>query len=176
MSALNIMLSELLDVLKNPSGIKYEIHLVDDDEINAFTVGGHIIVTTEIIKKANSESALAFIIGHEIGHNEKGHLEKTIKKLKVANGFIDGSGDIGLVLQQLITPAFNQPIELEADYYGVDICYAAGYDPRKGLNFWKELSKDEYKTIEESFLRSHPYSEDRAKCLEEYLNTNYKLD
>jgi predicted Zn-dependent protease len=176
LSALNIMLKELTSAIKDPTGINYEIHLIDDDKVNAYTVGGHIIITTEIIKKANSESTVAFIIGHEIGHNEKGHLEKTIKKIKVANDFFDGSGDIGIILQNMITPAFNQPIEVEADYYGVDLCYAAGYDPRKGIDFWEKLSKEEHKNLEGSFLRSHPYSADRANCMRSYLKTNYSLN
>ena len=175
LSSLNIMLKELLSVRKNPSGIKYEIHLIEDDNVNAYTVGGHIIISTGIIEEANSESALAFIIGHEIGHNEKGHLEQTIKKIKVANAFIDGSGDIGVMLQNLVTPAFNQPKEVEADYYGADVCYASGYDPRKGIEFWEKLSEKENENMIESFLRSHPYSKSRANCLKQYLKSNYDL-
>jgi len=165
-----------LAVRKSPSQINYKIHLIEDEMVNAFTVGGHIIITTGIINKANSESAIAYIIGHEIGHNEKGHLEKIIKKLKVANSFVDGSGDIGILLQQLVTPAFNQPNEVESDYYGADLCYAIGYDPRKGINFWEEMSKNEHENIVESFLRSHPYSHSRAVCLRKYLSTNYNLN
>ena len=175
LSSLEIMLKELLYVRNEPSDIKYRIHLIESDDVNAFTVGGHIIVTTGIVKEANSESAMAFIIGHEIGHNENGDLAKTIKKIKVANSFIDGSGNIGIMLQQLITPAFNQPLEVKADYYGADVCYAAGYDPRKGISFWGKLSKKENENLIESFIRSHPYSKNRANCLKEYLKTNYDL-
>jgi len=173
--ALKKMLSELLYTRKSPSAIIYKIHLIEDELVNAFTVGGHIIITTGIIKKANSLSVMASIIGHEIGHNEKGHLKKTIKKLKVANGFVKGGGDIGIALQQIITPAFNQPNEVEADFYGTDLCYAAGYDPRKGIEFWEEMSKNENENVFESFLRSHPYSQSRANCLKQYIKTNYNL-
>ena len=175
LSSMNIMLKELLSVRKNPSGIHYRIHLIEDDAVNAYTIGGHIIVSTGIIKEADSESALAFIIGHEIGHNENGDLEKTIKKLKVANSFIEGGGNIGLMLQNLITPAFNQPNEVAADYYGTDVIYAAGYDPRKGVEFWEKLSEKENENFIESFMRSHPYSAGRAGCLKKYLDANYGL-
>ena len=175
LTALKKMLSELLYTRRNPSKITYKIHLIKDDIVNAYTVGGHIIISTGIIDKANSQSAMASIIGHEIGHNEKEHLEKTIKKLKVANGFVKGSGDIGITLQQILTPAFNQPNEVEADFYGTDLCYAAGYDPRKGITFWKKMSQNENQNVFQSFLRSHPYSSSRAECLKQYIKNNYNL-
>jgi len=170
------MLQQLLKVRKNKSGIHYQIHLIKDDMINAFTVGGHIIITTAIIEEAGSLSAVAAIIGHEIGHNEKEHLHKTIKKLKVAKEYVsEDAGKIALGLQHLLMPAFNQPNEIEADLYGVDLCYAAGFNPKAVTDFWSKMSKKEHKSQFESFLRSHPFSINRMKCINTYIKMNYKL-
>jgi len=175
-NALLVMLSDLLKTRRNPSGIRYKIHLIKNNEVNAYTLGGHIFVNTGIIDFANSESALAAIIGHEIGHNEKGHINLLLKKIKLGNSFMGGFGDIGLALQQTITPFFNQKNEVEVDAYGADLCQAAGYDSRKGMELWKKMAESEgKKNMIESFLRSHPYSNDRYDCLKKHIETNYKF-
>jgi len=175
-NALLVMLSDLLKTRRNPSGIRYKIHLIKNNEVNAYTLGGHIFVNTGIIDFANSESALAAIVGHEIGHNEKGHINLLLKKIKLGNSFMGGFGDIGLALQQTITPFFNQKNEVEVDAYGADLCQAAGYDSRKGMELWKKMAESEgKKNMIESFLRSHPYSNDRYDCLKKHIETNYKF-
>ena len=88
----------------------------------------------------------------------------------------EDAGRIGVFLQKLITPAFNQPNEIEADLYGVDLCYAAGFNPKASLILWKKLSKKEYSESElDAFLRTHPYSKHRLKCIKKYLKLNYHL-
>jgi predicted Zn-dependent protease len=177
--ALRVIMNELLSVRKNPSKIKYQLHLIDDKMINAFTVGGHIVITTGIVNFVNkSQSAIAAIIGHEIGHNEKGHLSKSIKKIKIAEDL--GSkevGQIASVLQRVLTPAFNQPKEIESDLYGVDLCYAAGFDPRLAVKTWVKMnnSHNEGDGALASFLRSHPYSKQRSSCIKKYIKLNYNL-
>ncbi len=173
-TALQTMLTDLLKARRKVSGIRYKIHLIKNDEVNAFTVGGHVFVNTGIISFANSESALAAIVGHEIGHNEKGHINLLLTKIKMGNTFIGGFGDIGIALQQTLTPFFNQQNEVEVDAYGADLCQAAGYDARKGLALWKKMSESEgKKNMIESFLRSHPYSKDRYNCLKKHIENNY---
>jgi predicted Zn-dependent protease len=170
------LLKELLVNADLNSGINYKIHLIDDELVNAFTVGGHIFITTGIIDFANSRSAVAFVVGHEIGHNENGDLELLMKKLKIANSLVEGSGNIGVALQQILTPFYNQVNEIESDRFGANICYQSGYDPRKGVEMWRRMSEKEgSKNIVEGFARSHPYSIDRMNCLEKYINSNFDL-
>ncbi len=173
---LQVLLDELLVNANINSGIKYKIHLLDDDMINSFTVGGHIYITTGIISFAKSRSAIAFVIGHEIGHNENGDLEMVLKKIKIANSMVEGTGDIGLALQQMLTPFYNQKNEIEADRFGVNISYQSGYNPNKGVELWKKIAeKENSSSIVGSFSRSHPYSIDRMNCLDTYITKNFNL-
>lgn len=174
LDALTKMMNDLLSTRVEKTGMLYTMHLINDDMVNAFTLGGHVYMTTGIIKYADSESAIAAIIGHEIGHNEKGHITLLLKKMKLANALFDGAGNIGVSLQQMFFPFFNQLNEVEVDYFGIDMCYAAGYDPVKGVELWDKMAKDENKgNILESFARSHPYSQDRATCIRQYIQKNY---
>ena len=79
---LNGILTELLEVRKNPSKIKYLIYPLKDTVVNAFTFGGRIYITEAMLNKTKGRPALLYaIIGHEIGHSEKGHIRKTIQEM-----------------------------------------------------------------------------------------------
>jgi len=177
--ALDKIFSDLLRTREEPSDIHYQLHYVDDTMMNAFTVGGHVFITTGIVREAGSVSAVASILGHEIAHNECGHIKSIIRRMKVAK--IAGKskwGEWGLILQNFIFPSYNQPNEVEADLYGMDMCYAAGFDPREVIYFWEKLSRREYDEGDWAgrFVRSHPYSKARAVCLKKYLKNQYGLE
>lgn len=74
----------------------------------------------------------------------------------------------------MLTGAFNQKNELEADYYGIDLAYKLDKDVCATVNFWNEMSKteDPYNKLEDLF-RTHPFSNLRAKCLQNHIQTNF---
>ena len=52
--------------------------MVDAPEVNAFALpGGFVYVNLGLIQAAETESELAGVIGHEIGHVEEHHGAKT---------------------------------------------------------------------------------------------------
>ena len=175
--ALTKIMNALLACRSTSSGLKYTMHLIDKNEVNAFTCGGHIFVYTGLIKYLKTESELAFIIGHEIGHDEKGHIKLMIKQLNIARGVAGELGDYAIAIEKFMFPMFNQHNEIEVDFYGADLAYAAGYSPCKGIQVWNRMSKDEgnYNMLE-NFLRSHPYSSVRFNCLKNHIKTNYKTE
>lgn len=172
-------LNDLLAVRDQPSSIKYSIYALDDTAINAFTFGGHIYVTKAMYDRCkNNPSSLYAIVGHEIGHSEKGHTKKTIEEMIMANEiFGEKNGAAAFQIKKLLTSSFNQKNELEADYYGVDLVDQLGDDVCAAVQFWKEMSKTENKYNKvEDFLRTHPFSSLRAECLENHIRTNYHKD
>ena len=85
---LNTILDKLVDERVKPTGINYKIFLLDDTAtINAYTVGGKVFITMAMINKCKNDDQLYAIIGHEIGHNEKGHIKSVIKQLKASNKY-----------------------------------------------------------------------------------------
>lgn len=173
---LKTILSKLLSVRgKNASGLKYSIYLLkDDNTINAYTVGGKIFVTTGIINKCKSDDQLYAIVGHEIGHNEKGHIKSTIQELKASQKYLGDYAISFFNIRKSLTGAFNQKKELEADYYGLDLVYQLGYDPCAIKAFWDDMSQDESHSTYEDFFRTHPYSDVRSNCLSNHIKTNFK--
>src|SRR6187551_1174923 len=139
------VMNDLLAVRENPSHIQYSIYLLNDSAINAFTFGGHIYLTKAMYDKCKDNTDLLYsIIGHEIGHSEKGHIKKTIQEMMIAdNIFGEDRGIEAFQVLKLLTGAFNQKNELEADYYGTDLAYALNYDVCAAPLFWQEMSKKE---------------------------------
>ena len=173
---LNKVMNDLLAVRDNPSKIKYSIYLLNDSAINAFTFGGHIYLTKAMYDKCKDNTDLLYsIIGHEIGHSERGHIKKTIQEMMITdNIFGEDKGASAYQILKTLTGSFNQKNELEADYYGIDLAYKLDKNICATVQFWNEMSKteDSYNKLEDLF-RTHPFSKLRAKCLENHIETNF---
>ncbi len=158
------------------SEIGYNLHIIDSHNINAFTMlGGHIYLTTGLLSYVESLDELAFIMGHEIGHNEAYHLERKIKKIMITSTYFGATGideftKIAIDLNHKFSAPFDQIDEYEADKYGFEISKKAGYDVNKFADFFKRMEKNEKTSILQKLNATHPFSRDRRKCLESYNN------
>lgn len=153
----------------------YKIYMIESDEINAFTSGARIFITTGIYNFCENDSELATIIGHEISHNELGHIGMHMKRQKGAQIFGDLGGFVYAVGSILSTP-FGQIDEGHCDMFGMDLSKSAGYLPCKTIDLWERMAE---KSGEKSFMNlfsSHPYSGDRARCAKNHLKSNYNLN
>lgn len=173
---LDSILHNLLRKRQDPTGITYKIYLLQDSaNVNAYTVGGKIFVTHAMIDKCKNDDQLYAIIGHEIGHNEKGHIKNTIKQMKASKKFFGEWGDFFFAAKKLLTGSFNQKNELEADYFGLDLTWQLGYEVCAIQSFWDEMAKDEQRSSSLDFLRTHPYSDIRSSCIANHLQTNFDV-
>jgi beta-barrel assembly-enhancing protease len=172
------VLTDLLAARENPSGIRYSIHLIDDKQINAFTFGGYIYLTKAMYDKIKGSPDLLYsIIGHEIGHSEKGHIKQTIQELELSGKLFGDNGMTYFQLKKLLAGSFNQKNELEADYYGIDLTSSLDRNLCATVAFWKEMaeSENQYNRLED-FFRTHPFSGLRAQCLQDHIEGNFGTD
>lgn len=168
-------MNDLLSVREAPSAIRYAIYLLDDKQINAFTFGGRIYVTKGMYEKCKGSTALLYsIIGHEIGHSEKGHIKRTIQEMMLSNKLFGRNSNDFMFFKKLLAGSFNQKNELEADYYGTDLTYRLNQDVCSAVAFWKEMAGQEnsYSKLED-FFRTHPFSGLRANCLQAHIQNNF---
>ncbi|WP_165871546.1 M48 family metallopeptidase [Flaviaesturariibacter flavus] len=172
---LNAMLNELLRQRTKPSGIKYAVYAVEDTMVNAFTFGGRIYVTRGMLNQCKGNDALLYaIIGHEVGHNEVGHIRATIQDMRLTEKLFGEGGGTFMQLKQLLAASFNQKNELEADYYGINLTHHMGLDLCTVVSFWRRMAGNEnpYSRVED-FLRTHPFSAARAQCLADHIQNNF---
>lgn len=169
---LQSILSLLTAQIPKPKGFNYQIFLLESDELNAFTAGAKIFVTTKMYAFCQTNDELACVIGHEINHNELGHIKEHLQKEQMITA-------VGAALAQIITISFGQKKETHCDMTGIDLAIAAGYNGCVNIKLWKRMQKvseeGEYNALENLF-RSHPYSEKRAKCSHDHILNNYGFD
>lgn len=113
-----------------------------DSVLNAYADGEKIIVTLPMLDFITDDDVLAAVIGHELAHNNLGHIAaaKRNSAIGLGAGFLLGTAISGgqvppsdLVVQtgQLGQMAFSKEFELEADYIGAYYVARAGYDYHK---------------------------------------------
>ena len=161
---------------------KFNFFVVQDNSINAFAMPGGVIgVHTGLILATNSESELASVLGHEIGHVTQRHMARMLAKQKtdtfkniagialallvaranpeLANGALATASAAG-VQRQL---DYTREHEREADRVGLSILDSAGFDVRAMPAFFTTLQRGTRFTegAAPSFLRTHPLNAER---------------
>lgn len=161
---------------------KFTFFVVRDSTINAFAMPGGVIgVHTGLILGANSESELASVLGHEIGHVTQHHLARMLASQK--NDTFKNIAGIALALlvarsnPQLASGAlttvsaagvqsqldYTREHEREADRIGLQILDSGGFDVRAMPNFFTTLQRGSRfsEGSAPSFLRTHPLTSER---------------
>ncbi|PKI65786.1 uncharacterized protein LOC116203747 [Punica granatum] len=153
-------------------GLNWEVLVVNDPLVNAFCLpGGKIVVFTGLFKHFRTDTEIATIIGHEVGHAVARHVaEQITKNLWFAV--------MQLILYQFITPdlanmmsalflrlPFSRRMEMEADYIGLLLMASAGYDPRIAPTVYEKLGKIGGESSLQNYLSTHPSGKKRAELL-----------
>jgi len=110
--------------------IPYEGAVVRDDAVNAFAVaGGHVYVTTGMLRFVETEAELVSVIGHEIGHVDLRHCVERLQIGQAARRVAPGVDVLAQIGYELMRRGFSEEQELAADADGVRLAAIAGYDP-----------------------------------------------
>lgn len=167
------ILNKLTSKLPSSSAYRYNIHYVNEDQINAYTVGGQIFVYEGMINFCRNDDELAAIIAHEIAHNELGHINAMLVKEKTANEIVgDEAGWLTAQLYMGLTVAFNQKQETHCDLYGIDLAFKAGYNACDVIDVWKRMEDDDFQ-LGDNLVRSHPYSSQRSACCANHIEMHH---
>jgi predicted Zn-dependent protease len=169
-----------------PQQFNWEVRVIRSSQVNAFCLpGGKVVVYTGILPVAKTESGLATVLGHEIGHALAHHgAERMAQQQMVAIGqqAVIGSmsdmdprnqravlGVLGTGSQLGILLPFSRKHESEADHIGLLLMAGAGYDPRQAIAFWGRMEKMAGDRKVSEFMSTHPSHERRAHDLEGWL-------
>lgn len=153
--------------------LNYKFKILKMKEVNAFAVpGGAIYVTSEMLNFLSSDSELAFVLGHEMGHQVARHSIKAFEKAMLIDYFIRNS-KIGAVKNNkqaleianiFLSMKYSQANEFEADRYGFKYATMTGYNPYASVAFFDKLKNKYEKEKTPAFLRifqTHPSTHDR---------------
>ena len=150
--------------------INYNYKVVQTDEVNAYAIaGGYMYVNTGILDFLDTEDEIAFVLAHEISHNEKKHCIKRIQYAALASSVDPSFGEIVQMAYNMYSLPFSKYDEYEADENGVMLMQKAGYNKSGAIAFFekleeleKEYGMDQRDAVND-FISSHPTAKDRRE-------------
>ncbi|GAA4024157.1 M48 family metalloprotease [Actimicrobium antarcticum] len=167
---------------RGEASFDYFFFVVRDPMLNAFALpGGFIAAHSALLLAAQSESELASVISHEIGHVAQRHIARMLGQQKqdmliplagvilavlAARANPDASaalvvGSEGVALQRQLN--FSRDAEREADRVGLQILRDAGFETAGMVAFFGRMqtASSGYSEGIPAYLRSHPLTTER---------------
>lgn len=157
------LLYELIEPLASAADIpknRLQIHIVNDDDFNAFVSGGEdVYVYTGLLRQIKNPSAFQAVIAHEMGHMLGGHtaqlsdrmsaeMKRTMLIQALGIGLMVAGGNptlgagvmagAGGVAQQSML-AFTRDEERIADNMGVDLMHRAKLDTNGFITVFEQM-------------------------------------
>jgi beta-barrel assembly-enhancing protease len=164
--------SFLTTIGKSPKN--YSIEVVESKDINAFaTLGRRIIVNTELIKILDSESGLALVLAHELGHLERKHLVKSLisqNSSALIKHFIFKDNRIVSAISYAGGLHYSRETEKDADMFGINLVNKLYCNVPGKLEFFEKMSKLENAGKLQEYFSTHPLSSSRL----DYLSAEIK--
>jgi predicted Zn-dependent protease len=161
-------------------GRPWDYAVFEGDAPNAFVLpGGHVGVTSGLLKIVDNDDQLAAVIGHEAGHVVAHHAAERQSQTLASNlvlgvlGAATGSPDATRALggagakYGFLLP-FSRKQELEADRLGVDFMQRAGYRPREAVVLWLHMQAQGGSNTPQ-FASTHPSDASRIAALQAYI-------
>jgi predicted Zn-dependent protease len=180
-SYINNLGQKLAQASRRPH-LQYSFKIVNTDSVNAFSLpGGYIYINRGLLDFVLSESELAGVMAHEVGHVVAYHsmndvarrywVDRGMYQLKKA-GMLDNQ-QMTDMLQRYGGPIllfadrkFSREEESDADLLGMYNAIRAGYDPQGLISALARLSKfTGNPTLVEGLLMNHPLPGERVTAL-----------
>ena len=158
--------------------VPYNIKIIKDSDINAFsTLGGYVYVNEGLLDFVQSDDELAGVIGHETGHVERRHMVQMRNKSTILNLLLGIAAifspfiyNFGNLIQAGAVAKMSREDELQADEYGLLLMSRAGYDPQAMLTMMEHLGalEGEHNDLVSKYFEDHPGSAARIAHLKGY--------
>ena len=171
-------IGQRLAAVSGRTEIAYSFKVLNHNEVNALACpGGFIYVFKGLIDFMPSDTELAGVLGHEVGHVAKKHTVNSIEKqlwttlaLIVATGGRGGMSLIGAA-QQALFAGYSRTDERGADKEGFYNTVNAGFNPYAMLitaNKLEDLA-EQGGGANYGLFSSHPEPVERVKRIQKYL-------
>ncbi len=166
----------------NDRGRAFEFFLMRDNTLNAFALPGAFIgVHSGLVLAAESESELASVLAHEIGHVTQRHIARQIAGQERSGWATLAALALAILVARSNAQAaqaavagaqaasiqsrldYTREYEREADRTGIELLSKSGFDGRGAVSFFERLQRNNrvYETNAPQYLHTHPLTSDR---------------
>lgn len=179
-------------LVSHASSVRMPFHffVMASQVVNAFAFfGGNVVVHSKLILKTDTESELASVLAHEIGHVTQRHLARAMEAQKANQPYV-WAGVLGSILLGLANPtagiaalsgtmagsvqtqlSFSQDNEKEADRVGIVILGRAGFNPSAAPKFLQKLADSaRFSSTPPQMLLTHPLPLERLADIRNRVN------
>ncbi|MDJ0723052.1 MAG: M48 family metalloprotease [Desulfobacterales bacterium] len=166
-----------------PQPFDYQFYVIKQDVFNAFaTPAGHIFVYSGLLAAMEREEQLAGLLAHEIGHVKGRHISEKIERAEnlqkaayagmIAGlaAALAGAPEAGQAMMmgsmagtQSVMLAYSRGDETEADQFGLNSMYRAGYDGAGMVEMFDILRSKQWFGADDipTWVMTHPAVEER---------------
>ncbi len=177
---INLVGKTIADVSDRPN-LNFHFAILNSQDQNAFAApGGYIFVTIGLLKTLKNEAELAGVLAHEVAHITQKHMLETIRRGALLSNVSEVtmaamnkdpkmfSNVIDEITDKLFTKGMDKDKEYEADVYGVEFAYRAGYHPG-GLRDYLRTLQSQEGHANSKFFTTHPSTGTRIGKIEGLL-------
>jgi len=188
LARLNAIVADIAPMTQRPDVI-YTCKILDTPALNAESIpGGTVYVTKGLLDAVESDDELAGVLAHEIAHNSLRHVKKLMERESKASmmqivtliaAIYANKGDavnagqlltMSELVKQALVNGYTTTLEAEADANAVTyLDKLKKYNP-VGLYSvilgFRQI-EEHHPTVELGYLKTHPYSDERRKLLEQ---------
>lgn len=182
---LNAMATALGKASARPK-IDYKVKIIEDDQINAFTLpNGGIYFYTGLLEKLGSDDEIAAVMAHEISHNACMHVIRGDAKAgkmswialaAMAAAMMGGKsgGDLAAFSQYAmigVMSGYSVAYEKEADASAVGMMAQTGFNPSALVTVMERFETEEKRRpkVDMGIYETHPASQERAEAIESQI-------
>ena len=169
----------------------WHVYLVEDPRPNAFTTGGgHLFITTGMVRLLGDDERIATVLAHEMAHNTLAHVIYAREKKAMARDAHAFSWELarstnmewlGKSLSFIVNTTLNsysRQQEDEADAEGLDYLVRAGWEPQVALRTFDVLAKHYHDApeLKNFFYGNHPTYTTRRWHLANVIRAHYRKE
>ena len=175
---------------EGPAPFEYTFRIIDEKEVNAFSVpGGFIFIYKGLLDFVSSDDELAGVIAHEIAHADHRHVIHLLRRdAKIQERVLLPAILVGILgrlpsedMANVIAgtqfyriarmSSFSQEAETDADLTALEYLRQSPYNPVGLLVFMERLEAEERKRpqIDWGIVRTHPSTRERVAKIRQAL-------
>jgi len=151
----------------------YSLHIIRDDEPNAFALpGNRIIFHHSLILNCSNAEEYCAILAHEIAHFKHNHVMKKLRQelgISVLLSISENGIGIGIgkqIMSLLSANAYSRKYEREADKTAVEFLINAKINPEHFANILNRITSDRSDYIASTeWISTHPETKKRCQTI-----------